>query len=395
MFKKSLPRTAPACLALIGASFITTPAFGAWLDNNLRDGLNFAVSGTVAPSLGKTHSNFRYVYPNKDIAGNPAEIEAMLAGIDRQEADERARLDGFDSAAIWLVTQKRLNRNLSLSGNVLLYGMPSGFDKGTLYYGLNLRHDTYGSLGINSGNSFDTSDITPSRTYNPLDSQSTALSLSYTQIPNLTLTGFYAFAESPNTSFVDTALHKGYGVGASYEFDFAPRHNLTLGAGYTDGKRHVDLKDDRVSKQKQATAVGINYQYQNWTLGVDAGQAKEDFDGRRIASTDSKNMGVRVGYEFTPRLSAFMSYGTKVSDKVAQQDKALDFASLATRGINESNLFDKVEQKMVRVGAEYEVYSGISINANVSSNKTTNYVSEGKFSERDSLSYNTGVTFSF
>lgn len=393
MFKKPFFLKTPLCLALIIAS--SMPASAVWLDNNLRDGLNFAISTTVAPSLSKTHTNFRYLYPNKDIAGDPAEIEAMLAGIDRQESDARARLDGFDSAAVWLIAQKRLNRSTSLMGNVLMYGLPSGFEKGTLYYGLNLRHEVYGSLGINSGNNFNTSDIATSRTYNPLDSQSTAISASYTQIPNLNLSGYYAFAESPNTDYVDTALHKGYGVGGSYEFSFAPRHTLTLGAGYTDGKRHVDLKDDRISKHKQATAIGVNYQYQNWTVGVDAGQAKETFDGRRIASTDSKNMGVRVDYEFTPRLSAFASYGTKISDKTAQQGVNFDFANLATRGINESTLFDKVEQKLVSVGTNYEIYSGISLSADVSKNTTTNYISEGKFSERDSLSYNTGVTFSF
>ena len=83
-------------VSLIMASL---PAHAVYLDRNLRDGLKFGISGSVNPSLSVNSSTFTYL-GDSSVYGNNATLERMLQDQDRQDSDERARLNGFGGASV-------------------------------------------------------------------------------------------------------------------------------------------------------------------------------------------------------------------------------------------------------------------------------------------------------
>lgn len=433
MLFKILSMPLAVSAALVSAGLISTSASAVWLDNNLRNGLQLGISGTLSPSFTKDSGKFTYLYGDPsvyDVADNPdtedvdesyiGTMADVFADQDRRDTDERTRLSGLNSATVNFSANQMLTRDVSIYGTVGLWVTPSESARRGYSYGATITHSKIGSLGVNSNSAFATADIATSGTYNPLDTVGSAVSASYTAIPNLTLSAYHAFPESGDTrSTADAGLHSGYGLAASYTHSFAPRHNITIGAGHTKGKREVDFYGDgstwtygpadrytdywekvfyTAPKEKEATAIGLSYQLDDWTLSVDGGKSTEEFTGEFYNRAKTDNYGVRVDYEFTPRMTAYASYGERKSKKDGVDGNQIsyqDFLSAGVLGVNETLVFDEVKQKQYTVGASYDLYHNITFTGEVSGIKTKNYIAEGAFSKRDSLNYLAGVSFSF
>ena len=404
---------------LVSTGLVSTTASAAWLDNNLRNGLQLGISGTVGPSLAKNTDKFTYLYGDPGIYGANGTMANVFADQDRRDTDERTRLSGLDSASVYFSANQMLTRDVSVYGTVGLWMTPSESSRRGYSYGATITHSKIGSLGVNSNSAFATANIATSGTYNPLDTAGSAVSLSYIAIPNLTLSAYHAFPQSGDTrSTTDAGLHSGHGVAAVYKYSFAPRHNVTFGAGYTKGERNVDFYGDgstwtygygdrytdywgrvmTAPKIKKATAVGLSYQLDDWTLSVDGGKSTEEFAGEFYNRAKTDNYGVRVDYEFTPRLTTYASYGERKSKKDGVDGNQIsyqNFLSSGVLGVNETLVFDEVKQKQYTVGATYDLYHNITLTGEVSNTKTKNYIAEGAFSKRDSLNYLAGMSFSF
>lgn len=384
-------------------------AHAVWLNNNLRDGLALGISATVSPSIIKTSSKFSYVYGDPSIYGSTATIEQMLANQDRRLTDERARLGGFNDAVVYIGAERRIHRDMTLYGNIGLYGQlqPPESDiygrtnqRNIAYqYGISLLHDRYGSIGLNA-NLADNSDIVNKSGMNGvLDKPISSITAKYTYIPNLTLAGYYNFPNAYDVrDIADLSydpIHKGYGLSAEYMHSFAPRHNLTAAIGFTDTERHPELSDNAKIKNKTAQSIGISYQLDNWTLSADYGKAEESFDGSVISKADIDAYGLKVNYEFTPRLNAYATYGKYKSDKHGANDSSLSFDALKVVGVNEANFFDQVDRSSYGLGVDYQLYNHISLQGSAIQTQTDNYVTEGLFSKRKSNTIMLGATFSF
>ncbi len=387
-------------LAIASVAMFATQANAVWLNNNLRDGLQLGIHGSVTPSVTKNTTKFSYYSYNADPTG---QIVQALVEEDKRMTDERARLSGFNSAAIWFGAYKQLTRDVTLSGNIGLYGnlkQYTTYNYSPAYqYGLTLSHDKYGSLGIKSDQSTNSSIVTTSGVNGILDTPSSSITAEFTYIPGLTVAAYHAFPSAQDTySLDDTDIHKGHGISASYTHAFEPRHKLTGAIGYTNTNRHAELNSDTYAKQKKAHGVGLRYQYEDLTLSANYGEATETFDAARVFDNDVKAYGIRLAYEVTPRIETYATYGRQTSDKTAAVGQALDYAGLASetrRGISESNYFDKVDRTSYGIGASYEIYRNLTLRGTASQTETENYISEGLFSKRKVTNYSIGATFSF
>lgn len=193
MMFKILSMPLAVSTALVSAGLISTSASAAWFDNNLRNGLQLGISGTLSPSFTKDSSKFTYLYGDPSIynvSDNPDTTDVdesyigtmadVFADQDRRDTDERTRLSGLDSAMVYFSANQMLTRDVSIYGTVGLWAAPSESARRGYSYGATITHSKIGSLGVNSNSAFATADIATSGTYNPLDSVGSAVSASYT-----------------------------------------------------------------------------------------------------------------------------------------------------------------------------------------------------------------------
>lgn len=391
-------------VSLIMASL---PAHAVYLDRNLRDGLKFGISGSVNPSLSVNSSTFAYL-GDSSVYGNNATLERMLQDQDRQDSDERARLNGFGGASVYLGAQKYLTRDITLFGNVGLYAPASKGQRAAYGYGVNLA-TKYGSIGINTDNEFSAGAGTPSGIYNLVDGSneySTAISVSTSYIPKFKFTAYHALPGSPDTRSVSSHenyyIQKAQGLSASYSHPISPNQTLSVGTAYSKSQRHKDFFSDTAYNNKTASTVGLSYRQGDWSISGNVGQAKENLHGAIIDDITTKAFGTRISYKVTPRISVSGTYGQKTTDKNTKPNKRLDIPNIiAQRGgnissrVHESWFFDKTKQKTYGLSASYYIYGGISISASMNQTRTTNFTEEGAYSQRKNNSYRISTGFSF
>lgn len=401
---------------LMGGGILATasivPAQAVVLDNNLRNGLDFMIGSSISPAIVESSQKSTYHYGDSrafDVYyGDPTTpvklgtVEDVLANQNKKETDERARLDGFGSAVVWFVASQRLTRNTTIEGEIDLYGSQEGLYPSS--FGLTFYNDMFGSVGIKTDSGMVTSGANMTQTFNNLDYAGSAVTVSYTNIPNLTLSAYHAFPATEDTRYVDASLHGGHGVYARYVKPFAPKHSLTGAMAYTHGKRHVELSSDSIAKKKNAYGIGLQYQYQDITLSLDGSRSDETLSGALVDNIDSNAYGVRLAYQATPRLSAYAYYGERDTKKVATQGNNLSFDTLigevarsanGVSGLTYDVLFDKVAQKRYGIGTSYNLYRGISLSASVGKDERVNYLTDGKFSETDTAEYRIGMNFRY
>lgn len=386
------------------ASIMTVPAWAVVLNNNLRDGLEITLTAAARPTLGASSSKFTYHYGDPEIfnryddSGNlisVGTIEDVLAYQDREANDERLRIDGINSAGVWVGVEQRLTRDITIDGEVGLWTWRGG--SAVNQFGLGINHAKLGNVYIQSNSGFPTRNVATSSTYTSLDTYGSAVSARYTQIPGFTLGAYYAFPESSDTRVTDSALHGGHGVLASYEKSFSPYQSLLGGIAYTHGERDVHLRSNTSYKEKDAYGVGVRYKYQKFTVGLDASRGEEVLSGRLVDKIDTSTYGVRLTHATTPRINTTLYYGKRTDEKTASSGNALSYINLLNNGsgVTENILFDEVKRRQYGVNVDYSLYAGVTLTGSISKEEVTNYLTDGKFSERDNLNYRAGVSFQF
>lgn len=395
-----------------GVGLASTSTHAVWLEHNprIKDGLSINIWGGLSPTVSKDISTFNYVYGDPSIYNKTDDKGNLVLGTlaqvlkdqDRHDFDERLRLSQHHNSGVGFTVFQQVDRSISVEGFVYLQAV-AGEDKGYSLvpsYGLTAYHSKFGSAELASYTTFDTSKVAHANVFNELDDGGAALSVVYEPTPKLAVGGFYAFpgAEDTRNKF-DSGLHDGHGAWGSYEHYFAPRQMIKTTAGVAKTERLPDsVHYDNVEQDKTAYGLGVSYRHNDWLIDVDSTFSKKRFGGDLINEADTRTHSLKLTYEVTPRLSTSVAYGISRANKTAGSAvDEIDFETvrLLEIGVSEENLFKEIKKQNYSATAKYQLYKGVSLQAGISNQKTTNYLKEGAFSERNLRTYNAGLNFSF
>lgn len=395
-------------LALVASVAVAMSANAAVLDRTYNNGgTMFSLDGSVSPTFSKRVSKFSYLYQDPRAFDAPTAtgftfgtLAQVLEAQNQARTDERLRLGGLNSSYINVGINQAITRNSGLYGSLGLYHTPS---TGALITGDAVFYNRYyGELMFSGNAGLPTSTVSTTSTYNLLDTQAgSAVIGSYRYIPNVTLQGYYAFAEFPNAQ--DPGLKHAYGAVASYDHSFSPRNNLTVNVGYGKSERREDLSLNTIARNSQGVMAGLDYDYYNWNFALDGGVSKSNYHGNVVDKSETTATGVRVGYAFTPRLNAFAFYGKRDTKTTEAEGVSLTFNRLLNTAyfagrmpvINETQLFKNIKEDTYGLGVRYRYHSNVSFNGNISQSNTKYSLVDGDFAKLKNQNYSVGVTLSF
>lgn len=375
---------------------LSMPAHSLWIDTpNVRDGLQFGVFTTINPELTHTSNKFNYTLGDPRIYGQSGTIAQVLADQDRQDADRRLRADGVHDGAVQFAVRQVLTKDLTLRANAYLsYDKNSHYNHGALW-GVSLDIDDFGDITVGDG--WTRLPVRQTDVDNLVQNRGTNIGIEYTDIPDLTLTGYHMFTNSNDVNDPrQGGWHKSNGVSAKYEFDFAPRNNLTVAAGTTRSTGHRSPYYTNHASKGKSYMGSVGYQYNNLTIAVDYGKSSNKYNDVWADTIKTRVYGIKTTYDITPRLTGTLSYAHKLADNTKPIN--LNFLINSGLGVENSSIFpvfDKTKQNRYKAGLDYQLYKGITISGSVEQQRTTNYVTEGKFSERKRLHTTVGARFSF
>lgn len=396
---RQLHRTLPlSVLALIS----TTSASAAMLEiPAIRDGLNLGIYGSVGPNFTTESNKFNYTHGDPNIFGSDGTIADVLANQDRKDSDEQLRLNGLNWGSVEFYASQKLTPKITANGSILIEASESYSSNWGAYWGMWLDFGSYGEKGrisIGGRNNGLGVSQTGLGMLNTLNDAGTNINGRYTGIPNLTLSAYHMFTQASDiNNNRATGWHRSDGVSAKYDFEFAPRKSLTLAGGYGWNRGHDQMAYWDVAERADAYLLGVGFQHNDWTVGLDYGWRDETYNGYMAHSINRTTYGTKVDYEFTPRLKGTFSYGHSESDNTspAPIQRLVSWGTLEPNSGLEAFYFDKVKQDRYSAGLSYQLHKGITLNGSVTNLKTKNYADEGEFSNREQLSVSAGATFSF
>ncbi|UYZ70839.1 porin [Moraxella bovis] len=378
------------------------PAHAAMLETpSVKDGLSLGIYGSINPNFSTESNKFNYTYGDPRIFGTNGSVADVLANQDRKDSDEQLRLNGLNWGSVEFYASQRLTPKITANSSILIEASESDSRNQGAYWGAWFDFGTYGEQGrLSVGSRFNRLGVSQTGLgmLNTMNDTGTNINARYTGVPNLTLSAYHMLTQSADVNNRRAlGWHHSDGVSAKYDFDFAPRKTLTLAGGYSRSKGHDDMAYYDVAEKADAYLLGVGFRHNDWMVGLDYGEREESYNGYVTSGVDKKVYGAKVDYEFTPRLKGTLSYGHSHSknNSPAPFERMVDFGRLEPYSGTEALFFDKVEQDRYSVGLQYELYKGITLNGSVTNLKTTNYVTEGEFSNREQLTANIGASFSF
>ena len=386
-------------IKVLSASLLATlsmSAHSAWIDTpNVRDGLQLGIFTSVRPQLTHTSNKFNYTLGDPRIYGQTGTIAQVLADQDRQDADRRLRASGTNRASVNLSARQVLTKDLTLRGNVLLSYNPNSYANHGALWGVGLEIHKFGDITI--GDEYTRLPVGETDADNLTEQNGTNIAVEYTKVPNLTLAGYYMFANSSDIyNPRRDGWHRSNGIGAKYEFNVAPRKKLTIASGMSRSNGHKSpFYNDSASKNKSYMGT-VGYQYNNLAIDFDYGKAEGRYNGEWADTINSTVYGIKATYDITPRLKGTLSYAHRTDDNT--KPIGIDFLIDNKFSVDNNpyfQTFDKIKENRYKVGMSYQLYKGVSFNASVENQRTDNYVTEGKFSERNRLHTAVGANFSF
>lgn len=386
---KTAIKLLPACVLAVMAM----PAHSVWIDQpGVKNGLQFQVYSSIYPRISTTSSKFHYTAGDPAIFGPTGSMADVLANQDRKDSDDRYRLAGMSTMWTQFSANQALNKDWRAYANVFLQYNPNTSRNFGATWGLNFQYKRdlslalgqgYNAIGINQTNADDLLSL----------NGNTFIALGYEGIPNLNLKAYHTLAQSSDVRNPRAwGWHKSSGVAAEYEFNFAPRNVLKVGAGTTWGEANkIQYYADTESKAK-AYAGTIGYQYGDFDIALDYNKKEASYSGYWWSDVEADSYGVKAGYQITPRLKTTLSYAHLKTDN----SKPVDLAFLVSEGnVNEENVFSRVKKDTYGIEATYNVWRGLSLIGSVENVKTRNYATDGEFSRRDSLTATAGARFTF
>lgn len=403
-------------LVLVASVAVAMSANAVPLDRNFSNGgTSVTIDGAISPALNKRTSKFSYLYGDPrafdtvqlDRTGRPigftfGTLAQVLDAQNQDRTDERLRLNGVNDSFINIGINQSITRKSGLYGSLGVWHTPL---TGALLTGDAVFYNRdYGEIILSANGLLPTGLVSTTNTYNLLDTRAGgAIIGAYRQIPNVTLQGYYAFADLPDGNPLATGLRNSYGATASYEHSFSPRNNITFNTGYSRGERRDDLAMNSVPRNRTGIMAGIDYEYYNWSFAVDGGVSKSNYHGNVIDHSKTTATGVRVGYDFSPRLSTFAFYGRQNTNTTEADGVSLTFNRLLNAAfmegrlpvINETTLFKDIERDTYGVGVRYRYHNNLSFNGNVSHSNAKYSLVDGDFAKSKEQNYSVGVSLSF
>lgn len=378
-------KTLSLFIAVATATTVSLPAQAIY---NLykKDGLSLDINGEINVHAKQDRIQFDIQNPQgaSQILGNnpdgtPA-IEALMAGHHAEYSDRRVRL-GQDEGASW--TEFRGSQLLPNDWRVTGTVGFGYYDSVTGVYlsNANLAFDKKNLGSVSVGRQYlHTGYVVRTGTFNPLDSYATrSVRLDYTAIPNFHLSGYYSTASSDDVREESTADIEGFGASASYRHPIGDKQSLRVAGGYTKGHRNppsTGRASNLYSTTSQGVAGSLEYRYGDFLIAGDVGRRTHEGEGTVIKTSQSDIMGVKVGYDLTPKLSLAVGYGTKNSKNTNKEPIIGVYNADACIDVECTNLVSPFE-------------------LNLTDTKETNAYVQGDYYLRDNVRlyglYNTGI----
>lgn len=419
----------PIVIALLASS-----AYAARIENNIQgNGLQaFIISGNIAPAVAKSRTEFKYLYGNP--LGNTAHLQEEFAKLDEKERKKNTRLrpEAINFGSLNFVAYRRLSDTLAVQSAVRMYAFkgptlgatnnggitvkPVGDVTLMKRTGKNLRDYLYVKFATHKVG-WVVNDVDKTTTYSPFSTGTRSVSVEYERkLPEITLAAYYSppTMEDVRVSQAEAGLQRSMGASATWKHSFAPKKNLELNIGYTNGdyrpnKSSTSAKQELglLGKPQREQGVGVSakWQHLNWTSSIDIGKKREDMGGKFIKGIDITNLGLRLDYEVTPYFKINGTVGMRRSqpDVVAgsenvfsaEETLAQDSNRFAAAVLKESLQFKSVDNTVLRLGASYELSKNVSVNGEYLSERIQNFVKEGAFTERRNDTITANVRYKF
>lgn len=396
---KTAIKLLPACVLAVMAM----PAHSVFIDQpNVKNGLRFYAGTSLSPAFTNTSRKFTYTYGDPTIyrGTNAQQIEQMLADQDKKLTDDELRLSGMSGGYIELYGAQAIHKDLTVSASVLLDGGEGGIGNYGAYWGLSADYDRVGRLTVGGRNNGLGVGKTGLAMLNTLNDNGMNIVARYTRIPDLTITGYHMFNQSADVrNNREIGWHKSNGLSAQYTFAPSSQQRVTMALGASRSRGHDEVPFWDVAAKADAYMAGLSYRYNKAILSADYGIRNEKHNGVLVDELDIKTYGAKLDYEFTPRLTASISYGHKGTQN-SRPVSFNDWLSWGIRGASqnqtiEGKLFNEVKQDRYAASLSYRLWENVSLNGSVASLQTKNYLAEGQFSKREELTTSIGASFNF
>lgn len=370
----------------------TTPAHAIY---NLykNDGLSFDMSG---------EANF---YAQKQKVTEQGQ-SAPLASVYNELDDQRLRLY-TEQGSSWLdfrATQDLKNGYRATGTLGLGYAQGGG---GAFLNNANLSIDKLNVGAITFGRQYlHTGYVTRTGTFTPLDVfGEQAIRLDYYGIKNLHTSAYYLFPSSTDVRTKSNSTKtEGFGASVSYLVPFGHEHSLRLATGYSSNRANPRTLD-RVASKFDGYAVSAEYRFGKLLAAADYGRSTADLNGALIANSKGNYMGVKVGYEITPKFNLLAGYGTKETKATRQAGisqamiEGAILNDIARGGIaanlGESAMYDKLTQKTAYVRGDYYLRDNVRLYGLVEDNKLSGQVGGQDYAKLEANAYRLGVSLTF
>lgn len=422
-------------LTIGGSLMLTQTASATWIENiHGSDGVRgFLIGGSLNPELSGYNREFNYVYGNPNLIGDPdgdtPHLQSFFESLDEEARIERKSLNaqmGVDNAIIMRVN-RRINDKDYVVGSLAL--SPDSQRKllsaepmwGVQYIREDLGDISFGRMGV-------TINPQATNTYSPFTSVNrnsgiNGATVTFDRYKNWNAKAFYSLPTTDNVLKPSAMTHSGYGAMASYTQKITPNHYVTVEGGYSTFERspahnraqlipNVGGRNIYQAPIKEHNYGGsITYRYVDWTVALDMGRKEGKIPGAPIVdSVIINNLGLKVAYQATPRLTLAGTYGIQKSNANEVEKWALSVPQIfpkpkpdsskrlkdyLQRRIFEQYLFKQVHSRQVKLEADYKFSDNFSGKAVFVREKIENFAPEGKFSERQNTEYGLGLTYLF
>lgn len=358
-----------------------------------KDGLSLDINGEIN------------LYAEQDKVNVTGQF-APLSNVYQELTDERLRLMP-DMGASWIDfrASQNLRNDWRVTGTLGL-GYMQG-NSGVYLNNANISLDKLNVGAVTLGRQYlHGSHIARTGTYTPLDTfGEQALRLDYFGVPNLHASAYYVLPSSTdvrkaNDSNPETEAH---GASISYKFPFSDNHSLRLGAGYSNNKANPNLSASSVATNSDNYLASAEYRIGSFLAAADYGRRDAKLNNSAyVSSSDSDYMGVKLGYEVTPRFNVMSGYGKIDSKRThAAGINPLMLAWSETQASGLPNqltypfLFENVEQELAYVRGDYYVRENMRVYGQVQKEQTQAKVDGQNYAKLDDTSYRLGVSFVF
>lgn len=377
-----------------------------------KDGLSFDVHGEINLNVKNTSDTLSL---QNGASGYVIDNDKWVQFSDAytQRSDRRTRL-GQDPGASWLEFRgsQEMNNDWRVTGTVGLGYADS--QTGAYLNTANIVFDKKDQGAIGIGRQYlHTGYVTRTGTYTPLDNYGdSSIRLDYTAIPNLHLSGYYSTPTSSDVRYANNSEVEGFGASASYLYKMADNQSLRFAAGYSDSRINPEgVRDNvpdsqgRVGNQvpvdSKGVAASLEYRNGKFLAAVDYGVKEEELNGTVVAGADSDYLGVKLGYQFTPKFSMTVGYGTQDIERKYQSGvmpmlDQCDFRYCTDMfDLYSSFLFGKSEHERAYVRGDYYLRENVRLYGRMDKEEIQNKHEGRDVSRFENTTYRAGVSFSF